>query len=354
MARILVICGGDNAERRVSLSGGDAVARGLANSGHEAWKLDTAAPGQIVPHDQPLLDGPVGVTPPGESERARLNREGWLQLFDTISDPRWDAVFPLLHGTWGEGGQIQSVLELVGKPYLGSDSRASALALDKWRSHQIAELIEMPVARGRLLRPIRGNTDSIEEAVRTAVAATLDSDWGRFSSIHPHPVVLKPNTGGSTVGITISSNEQALHNGTHLILDMPDLPYLEEFVPGREVTVPVIGGEATPMVEIRPREGYYDYTNKYTKGKTDYLCPAPVPDPVQVEAAKLAVQICEELDCRHVARVDFRLTEDNRLIFLEVNTIPGMTDLSLVPMSAKQIGLDFPALMNRFVELVLG
>jgi len=354
MARILVICGGDNGERRVSLAGGDAVARGLAAAGHDVLKLDTANPGQFVSTEQPLLDGAVGITPPDELADARLDRDGWRKLFDAISDQRFDAVFPLLHGTWGEGGHIQAVFELMGIPYLGCDMRSSSLALDKMRTHDIADQIGLPVAKAALLQIDQMNPVSFNEAYHSAVSATTDVSWGRFADEHPHIVVLKPNLGGSTVGITISAQENELHDGLQTILSIGDTPMLEEFIPGREVTVTIIGDQAYPMIEIRPREGYYDYTNKYTHGKSEYLCPAPVDDHIQQQAAEYSETIFNALGCRHLARVDFRLTEDNQLFLLEINTIPGMTDLSLVPMAAKQNGLNFPALMNRFVELALG
>jgi D-alanine-D-alanine ligase len=353
MARILIICGGDNGERRVSLAGGDAVARGLATASHDVLKLDTAKPTVFAAANEPLLDGPVGLTPPDELAEARLDRDGWLKLFNSISDQEFDAVFPLLHGTWGEGGQIQAMFELMGIPYLGCDMRSSSLALDKMRTHDVAEQIGLPVAKATLLRIDPANHATFNDAFRTSVSATSDPAWGRFVDEHPHIVVLKPNLGGSTVGITISSQENELHDGLQAILSLGDDPMLEEFIPGREVTVTIIGDHAYPMIEIRPHDGYYDYANKYTHGKSEYLCPAPVDKSVQRQAAEYSEMLFHALGCRHLARVDFRLTEDNQLFLLEINTIPGMTDLSLVPMAAKQNGLDFPALMNRFVELVL-
>ncbi len=354
MARILVICGGDNGERRVSLAGGDAVARGLATAGHDVLKLDTANPGRFVRADHPLLDGPVGLVPPEELTDARLDREGWLTLFNAISDQRFDAVFPILHGTWGEGGHIQAMFELMGIPYLGCDMRSSSLALDKMRTHDIAEQVGLPVAKAALLQIDPANPATFNYAYHTAVSATMDASWGRLADDHPHLVVLKPNFGGSTVGITISAQEDELHDGLQTILRIGDVPMLEEYIPGREVTITIIGDNAYPMIEIRPRDGYYDYANKYTHGKSDYLCPAPVDQAVQELAAEYAETIFKALGCRHLARVDFRLTEDNQLFLLEINTIPGMTDLSLVPMAARENGLDFPALMSHFIELAMG
>lgn len=352
MARVLVICGGDNRERRVSLSGGDAVAGGLAAAGHDAWKLDTASPDRLVPPDTPLLDGPVGVSPPEETELATLDRAGWLALVRTLVEHPFDIVIPLLHGTWGEGGQIQALLELLEQPFLGSGMRASAIALDKRRTHQAAGLLGLPVPEAKLLPIPPGDDAAFARALEIAVSATRDEAWARYARKTPHPVVFKPNLGGSTVGIYIGADPDGLRGALTEIIALDDVPLLEEYVPGRELTVTMLGGEPLPMIEIVPHEGYYDYTSKYTKGKTDYLCPAPVAGEVHREAAELSVMICEELGVRDVARVDFRLSERDELVFLEVNTIPGMTALSLVPMAAKQAGLDFPALMNRLVELV--
>ena len=338
MARLLVICGGENGERRVSLSSGDAVTRGLLRKGHEVTKLDTANPGVLIPGEQPLLEGPVGMTPPAEQEMARLDREGWTVLMKTLATAEVDGVIPMLHGGWGEDGHIQALLELLKIPYLGSGVLSSSLCMDKEMSRDIARRIGITVAKGQVVR----NGDDPEAAFTYA-----ENKIGL-------PVVVKPNHGGSTVGVTITSEREAFLIGVADILKTGDFALVERFIEGRELTVSMIADQPYPLVEIRPRTGVYDYTRKYTKGETEYLCPALVDEGISAKAKELSSQIYRELKCRHYARVDWRLTPEGHLVFLEVNTIPGMTDLSLVPMAAKAEGMDFDALMETFVGLMLG
>lgn len=337
MARMLVICGGENGERRVSLASGDAVARGLLRGGHDVLKIDTAQPGTLVPGDQPLLDGTVGIAPPEEQQLAKLDRDGWTTLVATIAKAKVDGVIPMLHGGWGEDGHLQALLDVLHIPYLGSGVLASSLAMDKDISRDFARKMGLTVAKGQNLRP----GDDID--------AAFDYCENKVNL----PVVVKPNHGGSTVGLAIVDERSAFRKAVEAIHREGDGALFERFIEGRELTVAVIDGKAYPLIEIRPKTGLYDYTRKYTKGETEYLCPAPVDDAVSMKARELSLQIFNELKCRHYGRVDWRLTPEGHLVFLEVNTIPGMTDLSLVPMAAKADGLDFDALMQRFVELVL-
>lgn len=337
MARLLVVCGGENGERRVSLASGDAVARGLVRLGHEVVKLDTANPGELVHGDQPLLEGAVGMAPPEEQELARLDRAGWTLLTNTLADSGVDAVFPILHGGWGEDGHIQALLDVLGYPYLGSGVLASSLAMDKQVTREIARRNGMTVAKGFLVRE----------------GDDIDAAFDRCERSISTPVVVKPNHGGSTVGLVITSDREEFHRGVQEILEDGDTALVERYIEGRELTVTMIGGEAYPLVEIRPKTGLYDYTRKYTKGETEYLCPAPVEEAISAKCMELSTQMYREVGCRHLARVDWRLTPEGHVVFLEVNTIPGMTDLSLVPMAAKARGMDFDALMDRFVSLVL-
>ncbi len=338
MARILVVCGGDSYERMVSLESGDAVARGLARAGHDVVKLDTASPGKTVGADEPLLDGPVGIMPPEEIETARLDREGWIRLMQTIAESGAEAVFPILHGGWGEDGRVQAMFELLELPYLGSGVMASQLCMDKVETRRYAEHDGLPLADGGLVN----HGEDAEEAYLRCV-----HDYGSR-------LVVKPQASGSTVDVYIVDEQMPFIEAVRTIRDHGEVPLVEKYIPGRELTVSIIGDRPFPVIEIRPHDRFYDYTSKYTKGETDYLCPAPIPDATAIKLQELSVKVFMSLGCRHLARVDWRLDPEDNPFFLEVNTIPGMTDLSLVPMAANEAGLDFPGLMDRFVQLTLG
>jgi len=337
MAKILVLCGGDNPERRVSLSSGDAVGKGLLNAGHDVIKIDTSFPDKIVPGDVKILENPVGVTPPDELDKVKMTRSKWEILTESIVKNKVDVIFPMLHGSWGEDGHIQAYLDLLNIPYLGSGMVASARAIDKHSGRLYASMADLPIAGGFLV----GKEASVKK-----VLEMVKEEIGL-------PVVVKPNKGGSSADLTISDSEEKITKAIKNIHNTGDNVLIEEFIDGRELTVGILDGKALPMIEIAPKDGFYDYTNKYTHGKTEYLCPAPIENEVASLAMEMSEDLFEIIGCRHFGRVDWRLTPDNELVFLEVNTIPGMTSLSLVPMAAKEIGMDFPKLMDEFVRLVL-
>ncbi|MFH0882777.1 MAG: D-alanine--D-alanine ligase [bacterium] len=338
MAKVLVLCGGETFERRVSLRGGDAVARGLAKAGHDVRKMDTANPSRVVDATVEFFDGRPGMATDEEVRESHLDARGWRLLIDTLIAESPDLVVPILHGGWGEDGRIQSLLELHGFPYLGSGPLASALAMNKWMTRGVALHNGIRIPYGKLVR--RGEDPE-------AVFARLPGE-DLFL-----PVVVKPNTAGSTVGLAITDKLDIFCKTVHQAHSWNDDALIEEYIPGRELTVTVLDGEALPVLEIRPKTGLYDYTRKYTQGETEYICPAPIPEESELPAREMSEMIFAELGCRHIARVDWKLRDDGALYFLEVNTLPGMTDLSLVPMAAAASGLDFSALMNRFVEIAL-
>jgi len=338
MSRILVLCGGDNSERRVSLASGDAVSKGLTEAGHDVLKLDTSFPETVVDGLTPLLEGPVGTTPPDEQNAVRMDTAKWQQLTQSILNSNVDAVFPILHGSWGEDGHIQGWLDLLNVPYLGSGMIASSRAMDKHTSRLYASILGLPVAEGFFIT---------DEAPIDEVKSLVRDDLG-------FPVVVKPNHGGSSADLIIANNEEEVVQGVINIRKSGDDVLIEEFIDGCELTVSMLDGSPLPVIEIAPKDGFYDYTNKYTHGKTEYICPAPIDPEIARHAQEMSEQIYEQIGCRHLARVDWRLNKDNDLFFLEVNTIPGMTSLSLVPMAAKAVGVDFPGLMDRFVKMVIG
>ena len=296
--KIAVLMGGTSAERDVSLQSGHQCAAALRDAGYDVTEIDVTA--DITALIQALT-------------------------------PRPDAVFNALHGRAGEDGNIQGLLNLLGIPYTHSGLLASALAMDKAVARTMFEKEGLTVAKGRL--------------------ATREEILG--GDILPRPYVVKPNNEGSSVGI------QIIHDG-----DMgpdpdaidADTLLVEEFILGRELTVAVMGApgeEPKPLAvtELRPKKGFYDYEAKYTDGVTEHLVPAPVSQGLGAKAMAWAAQAHKALNCRGVTRTDFRY-DDSRdaLVILELNTQPGMTQLSLVPEQASHCGIAFPELVSWMVE----
>lgn len=289
--RVVVFYGGTSPEREVSLGSGRAVAQALARS----------FPTRLVRIDADAL-------PPG-------------------LDPACDVVCSTLHGGFGESGGMQALLEAAGIAYSGCDVAGSALALDKAATKAAAALVGVAGARAMRLRG---------EAA-AAVIAELGEE-----------VVVKPNDEGSSVGLSIVSGEVALAE----VLDGITCGnwLIEERLRGQELSVGVLGGRALGVVEIRPASGIYDYASKYTPGATEYLAPAPMS-----EAATAAVRVAAEktyaaCGCRDYARIDFINTAKRGLFLLEINTLPGMKETSLLPKSARCAGLDFTALVEAMVQ----
>jgi D-alanine-D-alanine ligase len=246
-----------------------------------------------------------------------------------------EVVFLALHGGEGEDGTVQALLELTAKPYTGSGVMASAVAMNKAMSKRIFEHAGIPTPEWQLLR------DGDE-------SPTVD-----VTRLGGYPLVVKPNAEGSTVGLTIVTEADLLPAAIREAARFGSEVLVERFIPGRELTVAVLGREVLPIVEIRPRHGHYDYEAKYTRGMSDYFCPADLPGPLAQRVSELGLRSVDALDCRGVARVDFRLSPQDEPYCLEVNTIPGMTPTSLVPMAAKARGMSYDELVQRMLELAL-
>jgi D-alanine-D-alanine ligase len=246
-----------------------------------------------------------------------------------------DVVLIALHGGAGENGTLQALLELAGKPYTGSGVMASAVAMNKAMSKRLFVAAGVPTPRWALLGA-------------DATAASLD-----VGALGGYPVVIKPNEEGSTVGLTIVQREAELAPALRLAAEYGYETLAEEFIGGRELTVAVLGAQALPIVEIRPKSGFYDYESKYTAGMSEYFCPAELPGALEERVRALGLVASQALDCRGVTRVDFRLDEKLEPFCLEVNTIPGMTPTSLVPMAAKAAGISYDQVVQRMLDLAL-
>jgi D-alanine-D-alanine ligase len=251
-----------------------------------------------------------------------------------VLDPAHDVVFPVLHGTWGEDGALQALLEDAGLPYVGCDARASRLCMDKPATKAAAARAGVPVAKGV----------SIEEASSRTPAELV-------AMLGPQ-IVLKPAAEGSSVGLTFVDGEAQL--AEWLARPRRGRWMAEQRLHGRELTCGVLDGRAMGVVEIAPRSGVYDYASKYTAGASEYRFPAPIGAEATAAVQAHAAATFKACGCRDFARIDFILLPAGEPVLLEVNTMPGMTETSLLPKSASCVGLDFDALVRRMLEPCLG
>ena len=286
--RVGVLMGGPSAEREVSLASGAAVTRGLRSAGYEVTPIDVPGPG---------MDLPAGMA----------------------------AAFLALHGTFGEDGTVQQILEDRGIPYTGSGPEASRTAFDKIATKRACQAAALPTPA--------------YEALENSVERTL-----------PLPVVIKPALQGSSIGLHLIREDGEWEEALRDARSYGETVLVESFIEGRELTVGVVGVEVLPVLEIRAPEGHYDFRAKYTQGLTEYLVPAPIPAETAAEAQRNALDAFRTLDCRGMARVDFRMHAAGALYLLEVNTIPGFTETSLLPKAAQAAGIDFPELCHRIMD----
>ncbi|MEO6005357.1 MAG: D-alanine--D-alanine ligase [Opitutus sp.] len=247
-------------------------------------------------------------------------------------DPQRHVVFSTLHGTFGEDGGMQRLLDAAGVQYGGCDAQASELTMDKTRTKEAARARGVQVVKGLCFRAeAKPTVDSLIQTLGTSL-------------------VMKPNAEGSSVGLSLLATREELSAALARITQGTWL--VEQRIVGRELSVGVLGGEALGVVEIRPKSGVYDYTSKYTKGLTEYFAPAPLDTAMTAKVRAAAATAFAACGCRDYARVDFIL-RDEELYLLEINTLPGMKETSLLPMSARCEGLDFTALVKAMITPAL-
>lgn len=288
--RVGVLMGGVSSEREVSLRSGRAVLEALRRKGVDAVPLEV-----------------------GED------------LVQRVLEAKIDVAFVILHGRLGEDGTVQGLLELLGIPYTGSGVLASALAMNKVKAKMIFKASSIPTPDFVPLEGAKG-------------------------APFPLPWVVKPASEGSTIGVTVVEREEDLGKAVELARRYDQEVFIERFIPGKELTVAVVDGRAFEVVEVAPKTGIYDYRAKYTPGMTDYLIPATVPEQKREEAKALALRAYEALGCWGCARVDMRMEEGGRIWVLEVNTIPGMTETSLVPKAAAYERVSFDDLVLQMLK----
>lgn len=344
----MVLYGGTSTERNVSLVSGRAVGLALGDRGHDVLLVDPARGDAPVGPREAEAAASVGSEPP-----PILSEDGSaLRAVAGEAVRQADAVFIALHGGSGEDGTIQGLLDLAGKRYGGSGVLGSALAMDKRVSKFIFREVGILTPAWRVL----GSTDPTSGS---GGAPSFPSDLPleraeeTVGALGGYPVVVKPNDQGSTVGLSVVREEGDLAAAVALAAGYSAHVLLERYIPGREITVAILGHDPLPVVEIVPKSGLYDYESKYTKGRSEYHCPAKLPKQAASEVREAALAAFRALGARGYARVDFRFSPDGRAYCLEVNTAPGMTEMSLVPMAARAVGTNFGELVERILTIAL-
>ena len=298
LGKVAVLMGGISAERDVSLLSGAAVLNGLQSKGVDAYGID-ASPANI-----------------GE-----LKAMGF------------DRAFVVLHGRWGEDGVVQGALQAIGLPYTGSGVLGCALAMDKVRTKQVWQSLGLPTAKYRVLS---------SEADLNGLVAELGL-----------PMFLKPAREGSSVGVAKVTHSGDLLDAYRISAQVGDDVLAEEFIAGAELTCTVLKNKALPIIRMSTDNEFYDYQAKYLSDQTQYFCPAGLDDVLESQVRALALKAFNALDCSVWGRVDVMLNSNNQPQLLEVNTVPGMTAHSLVPMAAKATGLSFEDLVVQILETTL-
>jgi len=283
--KIVVLMGGRSSEREISLKTGRAVAKALKELGHEVFELD--------------------LTPDIPCELLRIKP---------------DKVFIALHGPYGEDGRVQGLLDILGIPYTGSGVLGSSIAMDKDITKRLISSEGIPTPPWRCLQ----REDELL--------------WDDF------PAVVKPADQGSSVGLSVVHSRAQLEKAVKELFELTDKVLVESFIEGRDMTVALLKGKALPVIEIKPMKGIYDYESKYTKGKTEYAFLEE--GELATRLQDIALGVSKLLGLKDMARVDFRVDSEGTPYVLEVNTVPGMTELSLFPMACEKAGISFKEMLS--------
>ena len=292
-----ILMGGISAEREISLRTGEAIAKALKDKGYDVCLID-------VGHD----------------------------IVGRLTSQRVRVAFIALHGRLGEDGTIQGMMEMMRIPYTGSGVLASALSMDKIMSKYVFTAHGIPTPAYHILQANEGTQEALEK---------LD---------FPFPIVVKPASEGSTIGVVIVQDRGGLAEAIEHARQYDDRLLVEEYIKGKEITLSVLNGQPLPIIEIAPRSGFYDYRAKYTKGETEYIIPCRLTSMAQAQAERAGLEAYNVLGCEGCARVDMMANERENAFVLEVNSMPGMTATSLVPKAAQFAGIDFPELVEKILK----
>lgn len=296
--KVAVLMGGVTKEREISLRTGGAISTALKRRGYDVTDIDVGA-----------------------------------DIVNRLTQEKPDVVFVALHGKFGEDGCIQGLLEMMRIPYTGGGVLGSSVGMDKIVCDMVAKQLGVPLPKEQFFDI---TNESVEEFIKRLQI--------KF------PIVVKPSREGSTINITIVHKAEELKEAINVASKSDEKIIVQEYLKGKEVTAGLINGRALPVLEIAPKSGFYDYKSKYTKGMTEYIVPARIPDDCAKKIQDFSVRIFKALDCSGAARCDYIVGEKGEIHFLEINTIPGMTELSLVPKAAAHIGISFDELAEEILN----
>ncbi len=337
---IVVLAGGISTERDVSLTSGRNVVNALKKKGHNAHLLDLFLGYDPDPDTffnrtkEYYAVAAIGLVDPSIEEIKAARDSSIKGLFGkNVLEicKSADIVFMALHGEDGENGKVQAAFDLLGIKYTGSGSLGSAIAMNKYISKQMMFANDIINAQYIVLR--NGECKPAPFGV---------------------PCVIKPSSGGSSVGVSIVMNEADYESAVKAAFKYENEVIVEQYIKGREFSVGVLGDTVLPPIEIKPKAGFYDYANKYQPGMTEEICPADLTDEENDKVKKSAMAVFKALDLEVYGRIDYILNEvDGEFYALEANSLPGMTGMSLLPQEAQAIGIDYPTLCDKIVQLSL-
>ncbi len=338
--KVVVLAGGTSTERDVSLISGSLIYRALKKNGHQAILLDVylGYEGDV----QGIFDwdcdfteniGKISETNPDLDAIKAMRKDGGKSFFGpNVLNlcQEADAVFMALHGANGEDGKIQACFELLGIPYTGTDFVSAAMAMDKAISKDLFKAYGIPTPQGIRLRKGEAENERV-----------------------PFPCIVKSCCGGSSVGVCIARDEVQYEAAKEEAFRYDNEAVIEQYIEGREFSVGVMDGKALPIIEIAPKQGFYDYKNKYQEGSAIETCPAELTEKQTARMQEIAEQVFAALRLKNYARMDFMMDKDGNMYCLEANTLPGMTPTSLLPQEAAVIGINFEELCEKILKQAL-
>lgn len=326
---VALLMGGAASEREVSKSSGKSILKSLKSLGYKVKVIDPAY-GLNQPSDENEFFG--------SNDYSEVSHKNYIEILNSTQLDDVDVVFNSLHGKWGEDGSVQSILDMRGIKYTGTGVLGSAVAMNKSFSKIMFNHFDVKTPKWIIVDRNEQNYELIQNKIK---------------KFFGYPCIIKPNEEGSTFGLTLCRGDSEVKEAVMLALKYSDHALIEEYIEGHELTVAVFNNACFPPLEIKPKKGLYDYESKYTSGMSEYIVPAEFPEDVLNHLKHQALLAFNAVGAKHYARIDFRVNNKNECYCLEVNTLPGMTETSLVPKMAKAVGIDFNELIDRIVKISL-
>jgi len=321
-----LIVGGASEERKVSKLSGAGVFNALNKLNYKIKIIDPALGlNQHFNNENYFI----------EEDTYPISSENYLKIINSSMFDGIDTIFIALHGSWGEDGTLQSLLEFRGIPYTGSGILASAVSMDKSITKSILKHNGVPTPNWLTI---------------SKKNFSLDETLNQVEEKIKFPVVLKPNDQGSAIGLSICKEVSGFEEACLLAFKFSDKILIEEYIDGHEVTVGILNDECFPVLEIKPKHDYYDYECKYTKGMSEYEVPAKLDEDITKKIQEEAINAYKSINCKNYGRIDFRLNNKLESFCLEINTLPGLTSTSLLPKAAKAVGISFEELIDRIIK----